>query len=436
MGILDYFTKRPVFQGLELKKAFDAARFGIAGVPAYPDTDRFSLIEWGRRNELVYACIRKKCEAASDPDLVVEKRTPKGEWETIDGHPLVALLEKPNFDDTFDTFLSAWVGSEETTGDFYAEIVRTGTVPTALYPLNPACMFPIPDKQGGIAYYEFRSGYSPIIKLDPKDVLHRRKHDLRTRYYGLAPLKVAIGSVDADQSQTDFTRAFFHSDGIPAGFLKVLNKNLSPQEAEHHQQSWMAKYRRGGTHYKQVAVLDQNADFQRIGSNLKEIESEITRGQAESRICMVFGVPPALVGAYVGLRLATNHATMKTHMQDFWLNTMSPMLKNMRTWMTWNLLSEFEDIEKIKRKEIRVNWDMSQVMAMQEDDMARHERTRDNFTAGIITINEARDRIGEEPLPEDYFIQPKAVDVMTEIVRALIANKEPQVAPASRSARS
>lgn len=431
MGIFDRLTKRQPLQTLELKKAFDAARFGLQGVPQWPDNDRFNLVEWQRKNELVYACIRKKYEAASDPELIVEKYTSGDDWATVDGHPLVALLERPNPDDTWDTFLTAWIGSEELTGDFYAEIVRNGNgLPIALYPLNPTWMYPIPDTKGGIAYYEFRSGYSPIIRLEPKDVLHRRKPDLKSRYYGLAPLRVALGSVDSDQSMTDFVRAFFHSDGIPAGLLKVLNRSMSKEEANALQQGWMAKFKRGGTNYKQVAVLDQNAEFQTIGSDLSKIEADVTRQQVEARICMVFGVPPALVGAYVGLKLATNKATMKEHINDFWLNTMSPMLKSMRVWITWNLLPEFEDIAKIQSKQVRVNFDMSQVMAMREDDNARHERARDNFAAGMWTINEAREATGQEPLPEDYFIQPKTVDVMSEIIRALVASKEPAPPPA------
>lgn len=424
MGFLDTLFKRPEFQTIELKKAFDSARYGMAGVPQYPDHDRDALINWSRKNELVYACIRKKCEAAADPELIVEKYNGT-EWERVDGHPLVSLIEKPNLADTFDTFLGSWIASEECTGDFYAEIIRQNGVPVQLWPLDPACMYPIPNAKGGIAYYEFHSGQGPIIRLNVEDVLHRRKPDLQSRYYGLAPLKVALGSVDADQSQTDYVRAFFHSDGIPAGLLTV-EANLSSDQANELQQGWMARFRRNGSQHKQVGVLGNGAKFQTIGTNLSEIEGETTRGQAESRICMVFGVPPALVGSYVGMNLATNDATMRTAMEDFWVNTMSPMMKSLRVFLTWNLLPEFEDINLIRTKKIRVNWDMAQVMAMQEDEDIRHNRARENFKASGITINEFREQIGMEPIEgEDYFLQAKNVDPIAELVRQVLAVREP-----------
>lgn len=428
MGLFDTLFKRPEFQTIELKKAFDSARYGMAGVPQYPDHDRDALINWSRKNELVYACIRKKCEAAADPELVVEKYNGT-EWERVDGHPLVSLIEKPNLADTFDTFLGSWIASEECTGDFYAEIIRQNGVPVQLWPLDPACMYPIPNAKGGIAYYEFHSGQGPIIRLNVEDVLHRRKPDLQSRYYGLAPLKVALGSVDADQSQTDYVRAFFHSDGIPAGILTVTD-NLSPDKANELQQGWMARFRRNGAQHKQIAVLGNGAEFQTIGTNLSEIEGETTRGQAESRICMVFGVPPALVGSYVGMNLATNDATMRTAMEDFWVNTMSPMMKSLRVFLTWNLLPEFEDINLIRTKKIRVNWDMAQVMAMQEDEDVRHNRARENFKASIITINECREQIGMEPVDgDDYFLQAKNVDPIAELVRQVLAVREPPEPP-------
>jgi HK97 family phage portal protein len=420
MGIFDTFgslfgAKSEPMIRLELKRAFDAARVGVAGIPQSPDTDRESLIRWSRKNELVYACIRKKCEAAADPEIIVERKNGKGEWEPIDAHPMIALLEKPNPNDTFESFLAAWVSSEETAGEFFAEIVRKNGVPTALYPLDPSRMFPVPDTQGNVAYYEFRSADGSRIRLEVEDVLHRRKPDLLSHFHGLSPLRVAIGSVDADQSQTDFTRAFFHSDGIPAGLLKVKNAQLSQEDADRLQQGWMAKFRRGGTNHKQVAVLDENADFQQIGSKISDIQGDSVRGQSESRICMVFGVPPILVGAYVGLMHVNQRASAREAQQDFWINTMSPMLKAMRTWLTWNLLPEFESIDQIRAKRVRVNFDMSQVMAMQEDEDARHDRARKNFQAGGITINEFRELVGMEPIDgEDYFLQPKSIDVVSE----------------------
>src|SRR6476661_6852943 len=48
------------------------------------------------RNELAYACITKIADVMNDAELIVERQNSKGEWERVVGHPLAALLKKPN----------------------------------------------------------------------------------------------------------------------------------------------------------------------------------------------------------------------------------------------------------------------------------------------------------------------------------------------------
>ena len=169
-------------------------------------------------------------------------------------------------------------------------------------------------------------------------------------------------------------------------------------------------------------VLDQNAEFQKIGSNLNELESDSISGRFETRICQVFGVPPILVGAYVGLLHVNQRASVREAQQDFWLNKMSPLFKSLRQFLTWNLLPEFEDIERIKRGEIRVNWDMAQVLALQEDLNERHDRARKNFLAGGLKLNEFRAEIGKNADDEaDYYLRPGSAQLQTAEAAAQIA---------------
>jgi hypothetical protein len=173
---------------------------------------------------------------------------------------------------------------------------------------------------------------------------------------------------------------------------------------------------------KGLAVLDQNADYQKIGSNLDELASDSLSGRAESRICAVFGVPPNLVGAYVGLLHVTANATAKAELQNFWDNKISGELAVMREWLTWFVLPEFEDIEDIKAEKIRVGWDISQVAFLQEDVEKMHLRARDNFKAGGWTLNEFRQATGMVADPAgDYYIQPINVTALSPENRAIEA---------------
>lgn len=414
----------------ELKKAFDLQRVGVAGLPQYPSVSITNLQAWHRRNELAYACIRKLAEAMLDPEITVERRTSSSQWEAEAGHPLRQLLNKPNPQQTGAEFFQSWVVSEQVAGVFYAEIVRSSAgLPVRLWPLDPAKVFPVPSQSPRkgrlVSDYEFREG-AKSVRIPADDVLVSRLVDITNPYHGLAPLAVALGSVEADSQQTDYVRAFFSNSGIPSGIIKVkgvLGGEAGKKRADEILQRWISRYGWGGKYQKGPAVLDDNADFQKIGSDLKEIESETLRAQIEARICSVFGVPPLLVGAFVGLLYVNQRGTAKMAHEEFWMNTLSPMLKRMRSFLTWNLLPEWEGADRVKREEVRCGWNMSQVMALQEEIGNRSMRAREDFRVGALTLNEFRAILGLPNLGAegDYYLRAvNRLPVNSETVRAQI----------------
>jgi len=420
------------YGSLDTKRAYELVPVGVQGRPQTPSTDVLTLIRHHRRNELVYACVEKIAQAAIDPEIIVEEKKGK-EWSPVEGHELRRLIMRPNPMDDSASFIGACLTSEHIAGVFYAEIVRDGAGrPAQLWPLDPAKMRPIPGKgKNGspIVGYEWKEG-SQKVEFKPEEVLVRRNRDLTSRFHGLAPLAVAVGAVDADTAMSDYVRAFFNNGGVPSGVLTFKNRTLSRTEMEQKRQAWMMRYGRGGVGERGIAVLDQNAEYQRIGTSMHELESDSLRGQLEARICMIFGVPPLLVGAYVGLMHVNQRASAKEAQQDFWMNKMSPTFKALRTFLTWNLLTQFVDEEQVRAEKIRVGWDMSNVIALQEDEDKRHDRARKNFQAGGITQNEYRAKIGQEPDPDgDFYIIPSSMNPSTGEVLMARAQAKPKPAP-------
>lgn len=421
MSIWDnIFGTKPV----ELKLSAPAMSSARISMPKAEPLD-FSLDgikRYSRKSEIVYACIEKKAQMACDPVLVVEKKNSKGEWEPIDGHPLVSLLNKPNPYDDGDSFRKAWITSENYADVFYAEIVRSGAgVPVALYPLDATQMMPdyreTPTGSVLWRYVYMNNGY-PIYYL-PEELLIRRRHPLGTLYSGVSPAAVALGTVDADSALTDYVRAFFNNGGNPSGILAIKGKRLSQEEAEALQQKWVHRYGRGGTMRGGPAILDEAAEWQQTGSGLDDLDSDVITQKNESRICMVFGVPPVIIGSYTGLKNVNQKASFKGAMEEFWENTMSPELKGIRVFLTWFFLPQFEGgDDEIRKGNLRVNWDMSQVAAMQEDIDAIHDRVSLGYKSGIYKLNEARTAVKLEPIDgeegEAFYQAPQQLNAMPD----------------------
>lgn len=383
-----------------------------------------------RSHELVFACINKIADVMNDAEIVVEEKNAKGEWEKKDGHMLTALFKRPNNYQTGRDVRRLMVQSEQGLGRFYAHIDRSRAgIPVSVTVLNPNRVEPLYDRsRNEIVAYEYTKNTGEPIRLDPKDLLIRRRPDLLDQFNGFAPLDAALKSINSDLGFTDYVDAFFDSDGTPSGILKLLNQTVPDTKREALQSAWRKKYGRGGSNQKGVAVLDQNADFQKIGSNLNELESDSLSGRFESRICSVFGVPPNLVGAYVGLLHVTANATAKAELQNFWDNKISGELAILREWLTWFVLPEFEDIDLIKAEKIRVGFDISQVAFLQEDVEAIHKRARENFRAGGWTLNEFRQATGLLPDPKgDYYLQPATLAALSPENRASEAFQKVEV---------
>lgn len=386
--------------GRELKRAFDVIPMGIAGSPVRSPLDLQKNIDAYRTSELVFACINIKAQAAVDPRLIVERKNLRtGTWEEVEGHPFRRLMMRPNPMMGEAEFAQAVITSKDICGVFYAEIVRKGVLPIALYPLDPSKMKPIPDSSGGVSAYEWRSG-NLIVTIPAEDVLVWRNYDPQNRYHGQSPLSVAMGSVDADNLQTDYIQAFFATGGVPSGILTIKGRTVNQEESDIIRAKWRQKFNpRFGGVKDDIAVLDENAEYQVLGSRLDQLQNEEIRSVAEARICMVFNCPPLIVYAYVGLLHAT-YSNLKEAWAQFWASNLSPWFKQYRGWLTWALLSQFESIESIYGETVRLMHDLSEVTALREDVNATQDRARNNLLAGGILLNEFRDLIGLEPDPK------------------------------------
>lgn len=350
-------------------------------------------------HELVFACIQKTADVMNDADICVERFDNKTQnWEKVAGHPLTSLFKRPNPYETGKDFRRLQTQSELSTGIFYCEIVRSRAgFPVELLALNPNKVQPVINRaKSEIDYFEYTRGDGSRKRIERENMLIRRRVDLVNRWGGLAPLEVALKSINSDLGLTDYVDAFFTNDGTPSGILTVLNASLTEPQKKEVAASWRAKYSRGGSNAKGIAVLDQAMNFQTIGSKLNELSSEELSGRFESRICSVFGVPPILVGAQIGLRHTTANATMKSALNDFWDNKVSPELATLREWLTWFLLPEFENIEDIKAERVRVNYDLSQCKWLMDDVAEIQEQARKGFMSDGLTQNEYRAALGKE----------------------------------------
>lgn len=373
---------------------------GVQRLPQSPKRDIGTLAKTSVENEVAFGCVEIRASSLATPRLIVQKRTKDGEWEEAEGHPFRRLWIRPSEGMGEADLIRFASRSFDATGLFYAEKVRSRSgALVGLNPLDPEKVQPVykkaMDGSREIDFYRWRDGiYTSDIA--PDDMLLRRDVMLGG---GQSRLGVAMAHIDADNAQTDYVRAFFNNAGVPSGILNVKDRTIDQEESDAIRSQWRAKYGRQWGNQHDVAVLDENADYQKVGSGLDELDSETLRGVSESRICTVFEVPPLIIYTYIGLTRST-YSNMDSAWEQFWKTTMSGLMRDWKSWLSYAVLSEFVDFGDVLDEKIRLHWDTSEVGALNEAVTELADREKSIFMVNATTLDEFRARLGLAPYPD------------------------------------
>jgi len=247
----------------------------------------------------------------------------------------------------------------------------------------------VPDRNTFIQRYDYQIG-SETIPIDVDDVIHFKLRNPVDRFYGMPPLMAAAGRTDVDNYMRDFVKSFFLNAGVPAGLLSVKQKMSDDQKRE-VKGRWRSEF--GGPRgWHELLILDNaEASFTPMTMQLGQRGLVIPDldNISETRICMCFGVPTAIIGARVGLE-TSSYANLRMTQTFLWDNTLAPFYKRLSRTLTRNLRAELgSDLD-------RLEFDLSDVQALQEDEDLVHARMRADYAAGMIPLETVQNRIGLE----------------------------------------
>jgi HK97 family phage portal protein len=352
-----------------------------AGRPVDHEVNFQKIVEEGwRKNELIFSCINKTANTSAQVNLqVIDSAS-----AVIKEHPLKALIDQPNpFMSQFD-FWYAVLAYQKLAGWAVFEKERSALgIPVALWPLRPDWVSEIPDSKQVVAGYEYAPpGLKPQF-IPREDVLVFKVFDPLGIYHYFPPVGVAgrVGTVD--NSTTDFLAQFFKQGGVPPGILKTRIK-INDATVTDIRRRWGERYG-GFQNWNAPAVLDSDAEYQKIGLDFREMGFEILDARNEARICMVLDVPPIMVSANIGL-LRSTFSNYREARLAWWQDSLVPTYANLEDGLLTGLKDDFPGVE--------TQWDFGRVPALQEERSKRWERAVAAFTAGAITLNQFAMEVG------------------------------------------
>ena len=379
--------------------------------PQHVTPNPYSLAQMGYRvNELVFTCINVRADSISEAPMEIYKGDND---ELISHHGISELLANPCPGVSEQTFwkiveiylgiagFSVWEKERNNRG----EIIR-------LWPMRPDwCSF-LRGQQKPIRAIRYQPYGLPYLDIAIEDVLLFQYFDpLYPLLKPFSPTMSALEMINTDNNMTLMLQTFLKNGNFLGGILSTENQVLQEAEADVYKRRWQETHG-GSARAGEIAVIGKGLKFQTTSSSFRDMVFPEVDARSESRICMVFRVPPILIGAKVGIDRST-FANYEESRKSFYEGAISNEWKYLSGIVTDQLLPDFENEPKL----FVCNFDTKEVKALQEDRTAQVTRADTMYKGRWATKNEARAEAGLDPVDDgDDFDKPAPVSAFGQPV--------------------
>ncbi len=353
-----------------------------------------------RQNPIVYRAIEYNAQAISMATMYAYREGTNGEEKLSHGHHLQRFLRRPShLYPTQTRWIRMVVRQLLITGECFVFLGRDKSGMVAKSQILPGSVMQIMLGEDRIDHYLYQpTGFVKPIKIQPQNMIFFRLDDPLDASRGTSPLAVAWREAQADNSATDYRKAFFDNAAIVGG---ILTTSLPANSEQLHQWSKDWEKFSGASNSGKTPVLAGGLDYKRAGATPKEIDFSSITGLSEARICSAFGVDPSLIGAKVGID-AQNYSNRREARAAYWDDQATPLMGLIEDELTVSLTQSGDPNY--------LAFDVSLVPAKQEDKAEMEERLRYGLMSGAVTVNEYREKNGLNTIPDgDVYYRPTSV---------------------------
>ena len=341
----------------------------------------------------IYSCVRVIATSASHVPLKLFREIKTGDKitnEPIPGHELAAVFQRPNPHTSQQQLMYATAAYLKINGNHYWWLVRGGGGRVEMIiPIRPDRMKVIVEHDGEVVGYTYTvDGSSNRLEFD--EVIHFKEFNPYNDHYGMPPLEAARRTLIDDVEAREYNTNLLRNSAVPRGAL-VTEQKISDRDFERLKVEWEAAHK-GALNANRVAILEKGLSFQNIGMSQKDMDFIDKLKMNRNEFGSIFGVPPSKLNDTEN----QPYANAIVQERDFWHDTVIPTLSNVTDTINLNMWKlhgrAFNTLEPIK-----VDSDLSNVLALRRESLDLAEADRENVAAGLRTINEIRERDNLEP---------------------------------------
>ena len=375
-------------RGVEANRARAVESAGIA-----PGGEGWARPEYGRymaTSPSVYSAVKLRGEAVTRPPLRVYRTESSGRRSPVEpAHPVARLLERVN---PWYTRADLWRATEIYLclwGAAFWAIEQGEDGQPELWPLRPDRMVVIPDRRRYVRGFVYRDGPGALpgeqVAYTPDEIVWLRYFNPLEEMAGLSPLAPARLSADMGHEGLHFNRHLLRNSARP-DFLLLTNQEMNDAELEDFYARWEQRYQGPGNAHR-PAVASAVRDVKTLGLSHRDIDFIQGLRWSLEEVSRAYGVPKLLLGDFE----RATYANVQASERLFWRNTIVPEVKFLEEQLNRALLP------KLGYPQLTVEFDLSAIEALQEEENSRVQRETALLDRGVLTINEVR---RERNLPE------------------------------------
>lgn len=353
----------------------------------------------GSSSSIVVACLQVLTNAFTEAPVRVVEPDPDGLLVPVRDHPLVAKVERPNDFMTSDLLWQHYIWSSRLDGNAYYFKERSAAGRVAeIWPLRSDLVEPrtIPGSNSLIDYYSYRPRGTET-RIPPSEILHLRFGlDPTNHAKGLAPLKVVLKEILGDEEASRFSASLLSNMAIPGVILTPKGDGLGPRqpEADQIRDKWQERF--GRDRRGEPLVLTGAMDVEMVSFSPQQMDLKQLRRVPEERVSGVLGVPAILAGLGAGIESSSGKSETVALIETFTEITIIPDWRRIGRQLTFDLLPEWD-----LRPGRSVEFDTSDVRALQDDENEIWERSDVGIRGGWLTVAEGKKMVGLEPGEHD-----------------------------------
>ena len=268
-------------------------------------------------------------------------------------------------------------------GNAYAYIQRDEQLNvTSLTYIDADFVTPMLQKDGSVKYLV--TGMSQAV--DALNMIHLYLH-LDSTHRGISVIKYASRSLETASEAEKHADNFFKSGANLSGIIKASSV-LTNDQKKQIQESWRGAFNTGSDNKVSVAVLPAGLDYQPISVTPEDSELLSTRKYNVVEIARFFGVPPFKLFEYADASYNSLEWAQIMYLQD----TILPLAEMIKAEFNLKLFKP----SQVGR--LMLDVDFSILMSTNKETEANYYKTL--MVNGIISINEARHKLGYEPIDD------------------------------------